>query len=129
MGGTSDYPSNLDKPTDAEVGHYTFHERLIHYMDGEKISPSNRKAVELVLLVEAGMYVCGLNLMRKLQMGDIILKKYQWLIGEIAPNHFVCESVCNDMLTGYKGVKISLTGETLWRKNGEGDDRTEDLCL
>ena len=65
MGGTSDYPSNLDKPTDAEVGQYTFHERLIHHMDGKKISPSNQKAVELVLLIEAGTYVRGLNPMRK----------------------------------------------------------------
>ena len=116
-GGTSDYPSDLDEPTDAEVGKYTFlHERLIHYMDGDKISPSNQKAVELVLLVEAGTYVRGLNPMRKPQMGDMILKKYQRLIGEIGPEHFVCESVRNDMLAGYKGAKKSLTGETLWRK-------------
>ena len=68
---------------DAEVGKYTFHECLIHYMDGEKISPSNRKAVELVLLIEAGTYVRGLNPMRKQQMGEMILKKYQHLIGDI----------------------------------------------
>ncbi len=54
-------------------------------MDGEKISPSNRKAVELVLLIEAGTYVRGLNPMRKPQMGDMLLKKYQSLIGEIDP--------------------------------------------
>jgi hypothetical protein len=107
-GGMSDYPSDLDEePTDAKVGKYTFHERLIHYMNGDKISPSNRKAVELVLLVEAGTYVRGLNPMRKPQMGDMILKKYQRLIGEIGPEHFVCESVCNDMLAGYKGAKKS----------------------
>ena len=35
------YPSDLDEPTDAKVGKYTFHECLIHYMDREKISPSN----------------------------------------------------------------------------------------
>ncbi len=85
-------------------------------MDGEKISPSNRKAVELVLLIEACTYVRGLNLMRKPQMGETLLKKYQSLIGEIAPEHFVCESVHHDMLAGYKGAKKSLTGETLWRK-------------
>ena len=91
---------------------YTFHERLIHYMNGDKISPSNRKAVELVLLVEAGTYVRGLNPMRKPQMGDMILKKYQRLIGEIGPENFVRELVRNDMLTGYKGAKKSLSGET-----------------
>ena len=52
-------------------------------MEGEKISPSNRKAVELVLLIEAGTYVRGLNPMRKPQMGDMILKKYQRLIARL----------------------------------------------
>jgi hypothetical protein len=83
-------------------------------MDGEKISPSNRKAVELALLIEAGTYVWGLNPMRKPQMGEMILvKKYQRLIGDIAPKHFVCKSVRNDMLAGYKGAKKSLTGKSL----------------
>ena len=63
--GDSAYPSDLDEPTDAKVGKYTFHKHLIHYMDGEKISHSNRKAVELVLLIEAGSYARNLNLMQK----------------------------------------------------------------
>ncbi len=69
-------------------------------MDGEKISHSNRKAVELVLLIEAGSYVWGLNPMRKPQMGEMILKKYQRLIGDISGEQFVCETVRTDMLTG-----------------------------
>ena len=39
---SDDCPSDLDVPTDAEVSRYTFHERLVHYMDGEKISHLNR---------------------------------------------------------------------------------------
>ena len=114
---SSDYPSSdLDVPTDAEVSRYTFHERLAHYMEGERISQMNRKAVELVLLIEAGSYVRGLNPMRKPAMGDMILKKYQRLIQDIDPVHFVCESVRVDMLAGYKGSKKNMTGETLWRK-------------
>ena len=46
--------SNLNEPTDVEVGKWTFHECLIHYMDGGKISHSNQKVVEMVLLVDAG---------------------------------------------------------------------------
>ena len=113
---SSDYPSDLDVPTDAEVSRYTFHERLAHYMEGERISQMNRKAVELALLIEAGSYVRGLNPMRKPAMGDMILKKYQRLIQDIDPVHFVCESVRVDMLAGYKGSKKNMTGETLWRK-------------
>ncbi len=62
---SDDCSSNLNVPTDAEVSRYTFHEHLVHYMDGEKISHWNRKVVELVLLVEAGSYVRGLNPMHK----------------------------------------------------------------
>jgi hypothetical protein len=51
---TDGVPSDFDEPTDAEVGKWSFYERLIHYMDGEKISHSNCKAVELVILIEAG---------------------------------------------------------------------------
>jgi hypothetical protein len=85
-------------------------------MDGEKISHSNLKAVELVILIKAGTYVCGLNLMRKAQMGEIILTKYQGLIEGIKDHHFLCETVRGGMLKGYKGAKKSLTGETLWQK-------------
>jgi hypothetical protein len=49
-------------------------------------------------------------------MGEMILKKYQRLIGDIPLENFVCESVHNDMLARYKGAKKGLTGETLWRK-------------
>ena len=42
-------------PTNAEVSKYMFFQRLRHYMEGEKISHSNRKAVEMALLVEAGI--------------------------------------------------------------------------
>jgi hypothetical protein len=69
-------------------------------MDGEKISHSNLKAVELVILIKAGTYVCGLNLMRKAQMGEIILTKYQGLIEGIKDHHFLCETVRDGMLKG-----------------------------
>ncbi len=49
-------------------------------------------------------------------MGEIILTKYQGLIEGIKDHHFLCETVRNGMLKGYKGVKKSLTGETLWWK-------------
>jgi hypothetical protein len=85
-------------------------------MNGEKIFHSNCKAVELVILIKAGTYVFGLNPMRKAQMGEIILTKYQGLIESIEDYHFLCETVCDGMLKGYKGAKKSLTGETLWWK-------------
>jgi len=38
---------------------------LTHYMEGHKISESNRAAVELCLLSEAGAYVCNMDPMKK----------------------------------------------------------------
>jgi hypothetical protein len=97
---TDGVPSDFNEPTSAEVGKWFFYECLIHYMDGEKISHSNCKAVELVILIKAGMYVHGLNPMRKAQMGEIILTKYQGLIEGIKNHHFPCETVRDSMLKG-----------------------------
>ncbi len=41
VGSAEDLPSNFEEPTDAEVNKWTFHERLVHYMDGNKTSHSN----------------------------------------------------------------------------------------
>ena len=62
------------------------------------------------------MYVCNLNWMWKVKQTDILLSKYQKLIEVIEDEHFVCETVRDGMLTGYKGAKKQLTGDNLWRK-------------
>jgi hypothetical protein len=116
-GGSSDeVPSDFDEPTDAEVGKWSFHQRLVHYLDGEMISHSVRKAVEIVILVEGGTYVRNLNPMKKPQMGELLLSKYRSLIENIEDRHFVSGVVCDDMKRGYKGAKKALTGDNLWRK-------------
>ena len=38
-----------DSPMDNEVSKYSFYSRLSHYMEGHKISESNRAAVELCI--------------------------------------------------------------------------------
>ena len=111
-----DVPSDFDEPTDEEVGKWSFHQRLVHYLDGETITHSVRKAVELVILVEGGTYVRNLNPMKKPQMGELLLDKYQRLIEDIEDEHFASAVVRDDMLRGYKGAKKALTGENLWRK-------------
>ena len=93
-----------------------FHERLIHYMDGDKISHSSRKAVEFAILFEAGTYVRNLNPMRMVKQIEILLLKYQKLIEAILNEYFVCETFHDGMLKGYKGAKKQLTCDNLWRK-------------
>ena len=75
VGSAEDLPSNFEEPTDDEVDKWTFHERLVHYVDGENISHSNCKSVEFAILFEVGTYVCNLNPMRKVKQADIILSK------------------------------------------------------
>ena len=90
VGSAEDLPSDFEEPTDAEVGKWTFHERLVHYMDGEKISHSNHKIVEFAILFEAGTYVRNLNPMGKVEQADILLSNYQKLIEAIEDEHVVC---------------------------------------
>ena len=54
-----------DLPTVNEVRKYSFHSRLIHYMEGHKISESNRAAVKLCFLSEAGAFVRNMDPMKK----------------------------------------------------------------
>jgi len=54
-----------DSPTDNEVSKYSFYSRLTHYMEGHKISESNRAAVKLCLLSEAGAFVRNMDPTKK----------------------------------------------------------------
>jgi hypothetical protein len=116
INNTKQVPSNFEELTNAQVAKQSFHERLIHYMDGKKISRLNRKAVKFAILFEAGTYVRNLNPMRKVQQGEILLSKYKSLILDIEDRYFLCETFLDGMLKGYKGAKKQLTGETLWQK-------------
>ena len=58
-------PMHSDSPTDNEVSKYSFYSRLTHYMEGHKISESNRTAVELCILSEAGAFVRNMDPMKK----------------------------------------------------------------
>ena len=116
VGSAEDFPSAFEERTDAEVGKWTFHERLVHYMDGKKILHSNHKAVEFAILFEAWTYVPNLNPMRRVEQTDILLLKYQKLIEAIEDEHFVCKTVCAGMLKGYNEAKKQLTGNNLWQR-------------
>jgi hypothetical protein len=116
IGDTKLDPSDFEELTHAQVAKRSFHERLIHYMDGKKILHSNCKDVEFAILFEAETYVHYLNPMRKVQQGEILLSKYKSLILDIEDVHFLCETIRDGMLKGYKGAKKQLTGESLWRK-------------
>ncbi len=69
----------LNKPVDLcdkLVSKFTFLERLAHYMDGNRISNCNQKAVELAIFAEAGTYVRGLDPMKWQKQEDVFMRKY-----------------------------------------------------
>jgi hypothetical protein len=117
--GANDNPQLLnddDMPTNAKVSMYSFHQHLNHYLEGIKISQQNRKAVELVILVEAGTFVRNMDPMKKLNREEVLLSKYMNIINEIEDVLFEDNSMRADMLNGYKGAKKELSGTNLLRK-------------
>jgi hypothetical protein len=117
FGGGTDPDDDLG-PTDGEVSKYSFFQRLIHYMDGNKIDQQNRKAVELAILVEAGTVVRNMDPMKKATREQVLLRKYIEIIQEIEDGCFEDATIRCDMLSGYKGGKArqGLSGANLLRK-------------
>jgi hypothetical protein len=70
-------PNNSpESPTDNEVSKYSFFARLMHYMDGNKISEANRAAVEVCILVEAGAAVRSMDPTKKEKKEMAFFNKY-----------------------------------------------------
>jgi hypothetical protein len=102
--------------TDAEVSKVTFIEHLVHYMEGECISMSNHKLIEIFMMIESGTYVQNMDLMKRDKQEEIILRKYTSINNDIEDHQFEMASVCTAMLQQYSGRKKQHTGATLWRK-------------
>ena len=114
-----DYFSNIGNTmslTDAAVSKFSFIERLTYYMDGEHISMTNCKSVEICIMIQCGRYVHNIDPMRRKRQEEIILCKYTSVINGIKAMQFASDSVQAAMLLMYSGGKKHLTGPTLWRQ-------------
>ena len=108
---------DANMPTDSEASKYSFLDRLEHYMERALISEENRKAVELVIMIEAGTTVREMDPMKKETKEKVFLNSYVSIIQEIPNERFDQAAVCPAMLVAYKGArKKILEGGTLWRK-------------
>ena len=106
-----------DSPTDNEVSKYSFCSRLNHYMEGHKISESNRAAVKLCLLSEAGALVRKMDPMKKYIKDRAFFTKYLAIVNEIEDDQFVDKALSREnMLQRYKGAKKDDTVQSLWRQ-------------
>ena len=121
---TSMFDDDLDKdgeddsPTNREVSKYSFHQRLMHYMDGVPINQQNRKAVELAILVEAGTKVRDMDPMKKATREQVLHRKYLEIINDFEDDCFEDATIRTDMTTMFKGGKArqGLSGSNLLRK-------------
>ena len=103
-----------DMLTDAEASKFTCLEHLKHYMERAQISIYNRKAVELVIMVEAGTTIREMDLMKEEVKEKVFLNSYVSIILEIPDEHFEHEVIGPAMLLAYKGArKKLLDGGTL----------------
>ncbi len=106
-----DFDDHLSK-TDAEVSKFTFLERLAHYMEGERISMSNRKLVEICIMIESERYVRNMDPMKREKQEEIILREYTSIINDIEDHQFKMDSVWAAMLWLYSRGKKQLTSAT-----------------
>ena len=111
-------PMHSDSPTDNEVSKYSFYSRLTHYMEGHKISESNRTAVELCILSEAGAFVRNMDPMKKEKKERVFFDKYLSIIDNIEDDQFENTGIpVRDIMRRiYKGAKKDNTPKSLWRK-------------
>jgi len=110
-------PNNSpESPTDNEVSKYSFFARLMHYMDGNKISEANRAAVEVCISVEAGAAVRSMDPMKKEKKEKAFFDKYMDILDEIEDDQFDHECVRQLMRRKYKKAKLDNNATRLWRK-------------
>ena len=98
--------------TDAEVSRYS----IFHYMDWCQINPHSCKAVEIVIMIKAGMFVQNKDPMKMQLQVDEHLSKDRVLLKEIEDSHFKDESVRLDMIDRFKGAQKSCFGMSLIKK-------------
>ena len=105
-----------ESPTDNEVSKYSFFDRLMHYMDGNKINEANRGSVEVCISVEAGAAVRSMDPMKKEKKENAFFNKYMGIVDEIDNNQFDDDSVREAMRRRYKKAKMDNNPTRLWRK-------------
>jgi hypothetical protein len=91
-------PMHADSPTDNEVSKYSFYSRLTHYMEGHKISESNRAAVELCLLSEAGAFVRNMDPMKKEKKRGFFLLSMKLRMTSLRTQGFMSVTICAEYI-------------------------------
>lgn len=103
--------------TNQEVSKYSFLDRLEHYMERMPIKESNRKSVELAIMVEAGSIVREMAPMKKEQRAILFLNEYMEIIANIPDSRFDDPITRTNMQQRFKGMRgVELTADNLHRK-------------
>ena len=113
----------LDNAFDADAGEldhaasgFSFNERLMHFLRGEKIRSANRPVVEICLLIESGTNTSDFGQMPSEQKYERMKTTYLKLIDGLADTAFELGPVRQHMKTKLYRAQSVMTGERLWEK-------------
>ena len=79
---------NVDLDTEGAASDFSFIDRLIHFLHGEKITPENWASVELAILCQAGADTFDRGLTDSNGREDVILQAYKSLWMKSMSLHF-----------------------------------------
>lgn len=117
VAGTDHHFAQYDECFDYVVAEeHSLPDKIVHFMRGEKISRSNRTAVELVLLCAANYESVTAGETRDDAQHAKIKKEYIELINSLPNSAFLSTAVKTAMLDGRKGCGPGLDGKNLQRQ-------------
>ena len=91
----------------------------MHFLRGELITSVTRPLVELVVLMEAGIFISGLGTMKNEEKWPKMRAKYISCVSEFGHGDFQSRDVRGQMQRQTYRAKGGLDGKRLWVKYGE----------
>ena len=78
---------------DCAASEFRFHQRVMHFLRGEKISTVTRPVVELAIVMEAGIYVTDQGHMRNEDKYPHMHTQYVQCVDKFSPDIFVGQDI------------------------------------
>lgn len=95
---------------------FSFIDKVMHFLRGERIRQANRAVVEIALLIECGTFITDQQLVSNPDKYRQMKERYLQLIQEIPDEHFESQLVRNLMSTRLYKAQKDFTGDRLFAK-------------
>ena len=113
------YVGEGDGELDASAAGYSFVMRTMHFLRGERITNETRPVVELACLMEAGIFITGLGVMKNEAKWPRMREKYVRCLSEFGVSDFQSLDVRDKMMRQMYRAQGILDGKRLWDKYGD----------